>query len=218
MTERLERRARYVAEFASNASPELKTPITAVRGAAELLQQHWAEMGVEQRDRFLANITEDAERMERLVTRLLELARIEKAGTDEAVRVAIPDFAARFIERYDGRVQLAMDQPPATLEIAESHLRSVLSNLIDNALRHGAGKPVSVRFAAEGGRLRIDVRDEGPGVSEANRQRLFQRFFTTERDRGGTGLGLAIVKAIAESRGGRVSVESGAAGSTFTAV
>jgi signal transduction histidine kinase len=218
MTERLERRARYVAEFASNASHELKTPITAVRGAAELLQQHWTEMGVEQRDRFLANITEDAERMERLVTRLLELARIENAGTDEAVRVAIPDFAARFIERYDGRVELALEQPPATLEIAESHLHSVFSNLIDNALRHGAGKPVSVRLEAEGGRLRIAVRDEGPGVSEANRQRLFQRFFTTERDRGGTGLGLAIVKAIAESRGGRVSVESGSTGSTFTVV
>lgn len=175
-------------------------------------------MDVDQRDRFLANITEDAERMERLVTRLLEIARVENAGADAAVRIAIPGFAERFIERYGGRVQLSLDRPPAALEIAESHLHGVLANLIDNALRHGAGKPVAVRLAAEGGRLRIDVRDEGPGVSEANRERLFQRFFTTERDRGGTGLGLAIVRAIAESRGGRVGVESGPTGSTFTAV
>ncbi len=218
MTERLQGRARYVAEFASNASHELKTPITAVRGAAELLSQHWNEMDVEQRTRFLANIAEDAQRMERLVTRMLELARIENPGAEAPDRIAVEDFAIRLVERYGQGVTLIRAQPPATLDIAESHLYGVFANLIDNALRHGAGAPVTVRVSSEGARLRIDVSDQGAGVSEANRGRLFQRFFTTERDRGGTGLGLAIVKAIAEGRGGRVAVDSGPAGSTFTVV
>jgi len=221
MTERLEARARYVAEFASNASHELKTPITAVRGAAELLSQHWTEMDAPQRTRFLVNITEDAQRMERLVTRLLELARIENPGhrdLEAPDAIQVEDFAARLVERYGERVTLLREQPPATLEIEESHLHGAFANLIDNALRHGAGKPVTVRVSSEGARLRIDVSDAGAGVSEANRQRLFQRFFTTERDRGGTGLGLAIVKAIAEGRGGRVAVDSGPTGSTFTVV
>lgn len=218
MTERLERRARYVAEFASNASHELKTPITAVRGAAELLHQHWPEMDDAQRSRFLANIVEDAERMERLVARMLELARIENAGAESSAPIAIAEFAARFLERHAGRVALVVADPPSEIEIAEAHLHSVFANLVDNALRHGEGKPVEVRLGSEAGRLRIDVRDRGPGVSEANRQRLFQRFFTTERDRGGTGLGLAIVKAVAEARGGRVGVESSSSGSVFSVV
>jgi signal transduction histidine kinase len=218
MTERLEARARYVAEFAGNASHELKTPITSIRGAAELLSQHWTEMADEQRARFLANIADDAQRMERLVSRMLELARIENAGTEAVDKISVEAFAVRVLERYGEQVSLQCDTPPAQIEIAENHLHGVLANLVDNAVRHGAGKLVKVRLAAEGARLRIEVSDQGPGVSEANRQRLFQRFFTTERDRGGTGLGLAIVKAIAEARGGRVAVESGPAATTFTVV
>ena len=75
-----------------------------------------------------------------------------------------------------------------------------------------------LRASSEAGRLRIDVSDHGPGISEANQKRLFQRFFTTERDQGGTGLGLAIIKAIANARGGRVAVQSSPAGTTFTVV
>jgi signal transduction histidine kinase len=218
MTERLETRARYVSEFASNASHELKTPITSIRGAAELLAQHWAEMDPAQRERFLANIVDDAQRMERLVSRMLELARIENPGAESLDQLPVRAFVARVLERYGDQVSLQCESPPPALEIAENHLHGVLVNLVDNAVRHGAGKPVTVRLAAEGARLRLEVSDQGPGVSEANRERLFQRFFTTERDRGGTGLGLAIVKAIAEARGGRVAVESGTSGTTFTVV
>jgi signal transduction histidine kinase len=77
---------------------------------------------------------------------------------------------------------------------------------------------VTVRLSSAGERLRIEVADQGSGISPANRARLFQRFFTTERDRGGTGLGLALVKAIAEGRGGRVDMLPRSDGSTFTVV
>jgi two-component system sensor histidine kinase ChvG len=217
MTERLTARARYVTEFASNASHELKSPITAIRGAAELLGQH-DDMPPAQRARFVQNIAEDAERMERLVTRMLELARAESEAQEPAEQLDVQAVVRASLERYGARVELTWAEPPRTLQIAEQHLRAVLVNLVENALRHGAGKPVEVRVGSHGAQLTISVRDHGPGISEANQARLFQRFFTTERDRGGTGLGLSIVKAIAEARGGEVSARSGPEGSTFSVV
>lgn len=217
MTERLTARARYVTEFASNASHELKSPITAIRGAAELLGQH-DDMPAPQRARFVQNIAEDAERMERLVTRMLELARAESEAQEPAEELDVATVVAAVLERYAPRVELSFEDPPHSLQIAEQHLRAVLVNLVENALRHGAGKPVQVRVSSFGSQLVISVRDHGAGISEANQARLFQRFFTTERDRGGTGLGLSIVKAIAEARGGEVSAQSGPAGSTFRVV
>ena len=207
-----------MAEFASNASHELKTPITAIRGAAELLQQEGAAMDEAQRARFLGNIVEDAQRMERLVSRMLELARIENAPAEAVAELPLRPLLEGLVARHQGRVALELAGAPSTLAIAESHLYGVVTNLLDNALRHGAGQRVLLRASAEDGRLRLDVSDAGPGISEANQKRLFQRFFTTTRDQGCTGLGLAIVKATALARGGRVAVQSSAAGTTFTVV
>jgi signal transduction histidine kinase len=214
MTTRLTARTRYVTEFASNASHELKSPITAIRGAAELLAQH-DDMLPAQRARFVQNIAEDAARLERLVTRMLELARIESAAHEPTEHLHVRSFVTALLERYAPRLQLEFDGQPENVNIAESHLRAVLVNLVENALRHGADQPVEVRLGSRAERLTISVRDRGPGISEANQTRLFQRFFTTERDRGGTGLGLSIVKAIAEARGGEVSACSSSEGSTF---
>jgi signal transduction histidine kinase len=218
MTDQLRERAQYVAEFASHASHELKTPITAIRGAAELLQQSWGEMQSAQRERFLANIVDDAEHMERLITGLLELARIENAAMAPAPAVPVRPFVRHVLERYGDAVELRVADAPEVVYVPEWHVQSVLVNLIENALRYAQGAPVVVALGAEHERLRIDVSDRGPGIPEAHRDKLFERFFTTERDRGGTGLGLAIVKAIAERHGGRASVESSSSGSTFTAV
>jgi signal transduction histidine kinase len=219
MAQKLERRASYVQEFASQVSHELKTPLTAVRGAAELLQQGLHDMPEADRARFLGNILEDAQRMERLVARLLELARLENESRAAAPELAPLELVQKALARHAERVQLVVAADmPASLAIAPEQLESVLGNLVDNALRHGAGKPVQVTLRGERGRLRIDVHDQGPGVSEANRRRLFERFFTTERDQGGTGLGLAIVRAIAEARGGRVAAAFDRSGSTFSVV
>jgi signal transduction histidine kinase len=100
--------------------------------------------------------------------------------------------------------------------ISVEHLRSAVVNLLENALRHGAGKPVQVRVLRDRDRLRIEVQDQGTGISVANQSRLFQRFFTTNRDSGGTGLGLAIARAVAERSGGEVSFVTGPSGTTFT--
>ena len=218
MTERLRERAAYATEFAAHAGHELKTPIAALRGAAELLQHGWQEMEPAQRQRFLDNMLQDAERMERLVRGLLELARIENAPQQRPAPIALRPAVERALARYGDALALRMDAAPEHAAVGEAQLECVLNNLVDNALRHGTGQPVEVTVRDQAGRLAIAVRDHGAGISPANQARLFQRFFTTERDRGGTGLGLATVKAIAEAHGGSVAVETNAQGSTFTVV
>jgi len=216
MTRQLSERADYIAGFTANVSHELKTPIASIRGAAELLQDE-PDMPPAQRARFAGNVLAAAQRMERLVARLLELARIQSAP-EAAQDIALGPFLARLVAGYEGRVTLSPGDPPGRLRMNPDHLESALRNLLDNAVRHGAGQAVELRVEPRGPRLAFAVRDRGPGISEANRRRLFERFFTTERDRGGTGLGLSIVRAVAETRGGEVAVETGPGGTTFTLV
>ncbi len=226
MTDRLQRRADEAAERSADVSHELKTPLSAIRGAIELLRDSGDEMAQEQRERFIANIDADAERMERLVTRLLALARIESEASKHAEPIEVVAVVRALLSRYDD-VQLEAQADLGTLAIREDHLASVVLNLVDNARRHGVGQPVTVRIERERAsdqardperRVRIQVIDRGPGIREPNRARLFDRFFTTERDRGGTGLGLAIVKAVADARGGSVSVTSTPTETTFSVV
>ncbi|MCP4002879.1 MAG: histidine kinase [bacterium] len=214
MTRQLGERTSYIQEFASNVSHELKTPLTGITGAVELLQDQFETMTSQQRERFLDNIAGDAERMERLVTGLLQLARIQPAEED-AIDIDLETFLAGLCERYGEsiRTRLDADVPPLTMN--PEHLQMAVANLIDNAIRHGGGAPVEVSVGAVGSRVAIRVRDHGPGISEGNLPHIFDRFFTTERERTGTGLGLPIVKAVADTRGGSVRVDSSSDGSTF---
>lgn len=216
MTARLQERARYISEFASNVSHELKTPLTGIRGATELLLDKGELMPPEQRDRFLANIETDAKRMDDLVGRLLELARLENADRQADTEVDVAATLNTMAARYP--IELVVEDVPSTIRIQPDHLVSAIGNLIENAIRHGEGKPVTVRASNQAGRLVVEVFDQGSGISPANQPRVFDRFFTTERDRGGTGLGLAMVKAIAEGRGGSVSFETDEAGTRFRLV
>ncbi len=215
MAQELTSRADYIAQFALNVSHELKNPLAGIRGAVELLKDSWETMAPEQRQRFLSNIDVDASYLQRLATRLLELARIQNAP-EKTSELAIPAFLEQLVARYGERVRLVLQTPPSTITMNAEHLEAALRNLLDNAVRYGSPKPVSVTASRDGQFLRLDVRDQGPGISEANQKKLFTRFFTTERDRGGTGLGLAMVKAVADTRGGSVNVVTGPEGSTFT--
>lgn len=217
MTGQLTERARYIRDFTANVSHELKTPLAGMRGAVELLREQWGEMSETERHRFLANIDADVGRTERLVNRLLELARIQSA-TEAPERVELKPFFEHLAARYDGRVILDLSASPETIEINPDHLEAAIHNLVDNAVRHGGEKAVNVSVRRQGSKLLVRVRDHGKGISERNRGRVFDRFFTTDRDRGGTGLGLAIVRAVAETRGGSVTFETGERGTTFTLI
>jgi signal transduction histidine kinase len=214
MTDQLTDRARSVEEFARTASHELKTPITAIAGAAELLQDGVDSMSPEQRRRFLANIADDTRRMETLVQRLLYLARVQ-GDPEPAVSIDVTAFLRELIAGYREEIGLDVEAGLPRLEIAPSPLETAVRNLVENALRHGGGKEVVVKARRRGDRVEIAVRDAGPGISAANRARVFDRFFTTSRDAGGTGLGLSIVRAVAEARGGSVELDTGPEGTEF---
>ncbi len=219
MTERLDARLQYISEFSADVAHEFKSPLTSIRGAAELLGEGAVD-DQEARGRFLGNIELDVTRLDRLVSRLLELSRIE-AATGAVAPVELRGLVARAVERAqtpDGVVQLDHEAPAALVQGREADLEAALHNLIDNALRFSPdGVPVAVRVRDIGHRrVAIEVSDRGPGIDPANLPKVFDRFFTTEADRDGTGLGLAIVKSVALAHGGTVTVASTPGeGSTF---
>ena len=219
MTERLDARLKYISEFSADVAHEFKSPLTSIRGAAELLGEGAAD-DPDARERFLGNIELDVARLDRLVSRLLELSRIE-AGSGSAAVVDLRSLVERAVERAqtpDGTVELDYAAVAAAVMGREADLGAALHNLLDNALRFSPdGERVSVTVRDVGSqRVAIEVADRGPGIDPANLPKVFDRFFTTEADRDGTGLGLAIVKSVALAHGGTVTVQSSpGAGTTF---
>jgi signal transduction histidine kinase len=211
----LEARADYVRDLALGLSHELKTPLTGIRGSAELLRDHLAEMSAEERHRFLSNILADTERLEKLVRGILELARADSLVLDGKEGCDVSAASRRIA---GGRRRVAVTAMPSTLQAAidPASFEIVLSSLLENALQHGGSEAsMAVSGRIEGGRAVIDVSDDGIGVSAANAERIFDRFFTTARDSGGTGLGLAIARQRVAAFGGDVGLVPSARGATF---
>jgi two-component system, OmpR family, sensor kinase len=185
MLESLERAREAERRFVADASHELRTPLTALRGNVEHLARHGATPGL------VADLQADAERLARLADDLLVLSREESAAAPaEDVRL---DELAREAAAPDVDVSTA----PVTVRGDGAALGRALTNLVDNARRHGLGR-ISVVVAESGDLATLTVEDEGAGIAEADRERVFERF--TGR---GSGLGLAIVRATAERHGGR---------------
>jgi two-component system sensor histidine kinase ChvG len=216
MTQKLEARQRYISEFAADVAHEFKSPLTSIRGAAELLAEG-ADDDPEARRRFLRNIELDAARLDRLVSRLLELSRIE-ASEEQPQFVDVRTLVGRAIERSqtpEGALVLSYTAEKHLVRARESDLEAALSNLLDNALRFsppGVAVEVAVRGARDGDFLEISVTDKGPGIPPEHLPRIFERFFTTDAERDGTGLGLAIVRSVVQAHGGTVDAESPAEG------
>jgi signal transduction histidine kinase len=217
MTAQLTDRANTIEEFARTASHELKGPITAISGATELLLDEGDEMTREQRLRFLQNIATDTRRMERLVTRMLHLAQIQ-GEPEELEELDLGETLAALLEGYQQTIGLEVEPGLPALSIVREHLEVAVRNLLDNAVSHGGGKSIRVRARRRGPRIEIGVFDAGPGISPANRERIFQRFFTTAREAGGTGLGLSIVRAVADARGGSLELDTSPDGTEFRLV
>ncbi len=219
MARHLEQRADYIRTFAAQVSHEFKTPLAAIRGAVELLHDHFEAMTTGERERFLGNLDQDAARLELLVRRLLELARadvMQAAATDRAEVAAV---VRRLASRYQGtglQVVVIEPLPSVAVAMAADVLESVLGNLLDNARQHGGDTvTVAVVYPAPGAdstTLRIEVSDNGPGISAANAGRVFEPFFTTARTRGGTGLGLAVVKSLLTAHRGTIELRESEAG------
>jgi two-component system OmpR family sensor kinase len=221
--------------FVADASHELRTPLTSIRGFAELHRQG-AVTDPTEVSRLLNRIEDEAKRMGLLVDDLLLLARLDQQRPFEHGPVDLRTLAIDAVEAAratapdrDIRLDLPMDDDDADggLVVAgdEPRLRQVLSNLLDNALAYS---PADAPITVLGGRTRRDgrelafvqVRDRGPGMIPEQAERVFERFYRTDRARsralGGTGLGLSIVAAITAAHGGTVELDTAPGeGATF---
>jgi two-component system sensor histidine kinase ChvG len=205
MTDELERRAHDARTLAADLSHELKNPLAGIRGAAELLRDGAAE-DPEARERFLGMIEGDAARLDRIVTRLLEVARVEDdRGTPLPVDLAA---LARACAGRTWPVPVDVDvRGDAVVPGRDAQLASAIENLVANAAQHAEpGSRVRIELAPRAGALRLTVSNRGPALSEAAQRKVWDRFYSTRAASGGSGLGLAIVRSVALAHGGAVGV------------
>ena len=207
MLDRLEEAFARQRQFVSDASHELRSPLTAVRGQLEVLAREESPDAAEVR-RVERLALAELERVERLVESLLTLARIDEGQAPALRRLDAADFLREIATTAPGGVEtggLAAGRLLADPDL----LARVVRNLLENARRH-AGPACRVELSSQAGpgTLRIQVDDDGPGIAPAERERVFDRFHRSDsaRDRaaGGSGLGLAISRAIVDAHGGRI--------------
>lgn len=206
----------FVETFAADLSHELKNPVAAIRASAEVLEDSALEEP-EQARRFVGRIRESTERIERLLSELLSLARIEARGAEAFEPLDLRALVERTLEAFGeeaARVEFAC---PGEMRVRGDAvwLSRALSNLIDNALAHSPpGSSVRVRLERHE-QVELAVQNQGE-IPKYVRERVFRRFVTTRGDKGGSGLGLAIVRAVAEAHGGQAElVEPGPEVVTF---
>lgn len=209
MTERLDARLVHSRDFASDVAHELKSPLTSIRGAAELLEEGAAD-DPRTRARFLGNILLDVERLDRIVSRLLELGRVEAASDAREpidLGAMLRDLADR-ASTVDVAVEVTIDDAPIVL-VRIADVDAAIGNVLANAVRFSPpGRPVRVRLGREDGGPVITITDEGPGIPVADQARVFDRFFTTDGARRGTGLGLPIARSAMIAHGGMLDLTS----------
>jgi signal transduction histidine kinase len=206
-------------DFVANVSHELKTPLTIIHGFAETLRDE--DLRAEDRERFIDTIETNARRMQRIVDDLLDLSRYESGSwvpniASNDLPTVVRDVFAGVQRVADAKgIMLSFDAPAQAqhVDADPTALRQVLSNLVENALRHTSrgGITVSAEAPVHGGTT-VSVRDTGTGIPVEHLGRIFERFYRVDsgraRGEGGTGLGLAIVRHLVEAHGGSVRAES----------
>jgi signal transduction histidine kinase len=209
---------RFRRDLVANASHELRTPLGALRARLENIAD-----GVEPGDsRAIADMLGQVERLGALVEQLLDLSKLESGAaplelTDVRAGELLDDAAAEWSEPASARrvrIELDPGPPDLVLRVDADRMRQVLANLVANAIRHSpdAGR-VRLSARADGATNRLEVQDEGPGIAADELERVFERFYRSDRarsaDAGGAGLGLAIARWIVELHGGTIRAAPG---------
>jgi Na+/proline symporter/nitrogen-specific signal transduction histidine kinase len=219
--ERLKELDRLKDDFLSTVTHELRTPLTSIRAFSEILQQN-PEIDLAQRRKFLGIVVKETERLTRLINQLLDVAKIESGRaewheTRVDLREVIADTVTAMEQVFQEKgIQVAMRMPERVSPVRADldRLIQVMLNLLSNAVKFcdpGAGR-IEVALSERDGWLRVDVRDNGPGVQPQDEKIIFEKFrqagdTLTEKPHG-TGLGLPISRHIIEHHGGRIWVES----------
>lgn len=204
--------------FLADASHELRTPVTVLRGSSQVLLRQANGERTELKE-ALREMHEESVRLARLVDDLLTLSRLDEGQQSVSQPVEVRSFLREFLDRYSsvwpGRdIALQGDTLDGTTVAADPEaLRRVLTNLIDNAARYSrAGGAISVSGEPDGDAVTIAVGDEGPGLSPEDARHVFDRFYRANKSRsrgsGGTGLGLAIVRGLIEQSGGTIDIDT----------
>ena len=207
-------------DFVANASHELKTPISAIRGLVETIVDD-PEMPEDVRRGFIERINSQAARLDHIVQDLIALSRFDSHARKMTVsRVDLPFLLRQIYQTHiddaeRASVTLQLDLPDKSIEVdgeAEA-LEQMTVNLVDNAIKYSrSGGTVILRLRVLGQMAVIEVQDDGIGIAPGEQQRIFERFYRVDRarsrEKGGTGLGLSIVKHIAQSHKGSVAVDS----------
>ncbi len=216
-------------DFVANASHELKSPVTAIRGLAETIQDDPA-MDVDTRSTFISRILDETGRLAGIVGDMLALARAERQDeAEEHVPLDLREVAAAALATFEAKaatneIELSgkTSESPVPVSGSAEALREAVGNLIDNALNYTpAGGSVTVSVGVQDDRALVAVSDTGIGIAAEHQERIFERFYRADKARsrqlGGTGLGLAIVKHIVQAHQGEIAVASRPGrGSTFT--
>jgi two-component system sensor histidine kinase CreC len=214
----------YAEHYIQTLTHEMKSPLAAIRGAAELLNE---EMPPETRARFLDNIVGETLRSERLISRLLELSAIEKrTSLESSERLDFVGITGNAILQAKPRAEIAgvqldykSDSEPVRLPGDAYILCAAILNLLENAIDFSPrGSVIDIRISTVAGSVILKIRDHGPGIPDYARERVFERFYSLRHHslgRKGTGLGLTLVKEAADLHGGRIELEQAEGGGTL---
>ncbi|WP_376796003.1 ATP-binding protein [Thermogemmatispora sp.] len=208
----------------SSVSHDLRTPLASIKAAASSLLQEDIVWDEESRRSFALTIEREADRLNRLVENLLDMSRIEGGALkpekewyplDELIHDVLLQLQP-LLQQRQVRVELEEDLPPVPVDYLQ--LCQVLTNLIENAVRHTpASSPIEIEARRQDGYVQVSVADRGPGIPPADLERIFDKFYRVRRGggagggggrAGGTGLGLAVCKGLVEAHGGRIWAEN----------
>jgi len=215
MLERLETGSDRQRRFVGDASHELRSPLATIRAAHEIATLH-----PDSRDWTATSrdVLAELDRLDHLVADLLVLARVDEHGLSRrTVDVDLEDLLNDEADRLRklGKITVTVAAPPVRIQGDPVQLARALRNLADNAARH-AESHIDLRLQTVGENATVEVEDDGPGIPEADRERVFERFVRLDQSRtrtsGGSGLGLAIAREITTAHGGSLNVEAGARG------
>jgi signal transduction histidine kinase len=201
MAERLYDRTDYIATFAAHVSHELKSPLSSIQGAAELLRDSEADMSEGERRKFLDNVIADAQRLTALLDRLRELARADNPQAGGSTTLASVVAATR--SAFSGLFIEAEGCLDEAIGMSTDNATIIFSHLADNAVRHQA-KTFRIRACRSADMIFVAVMNDGEPIMDNNRDKIFMPFFTTRRESGGTGMGLEIVRSMLRAHRGTI--------------
>ena len=215
-------------DFTANVSHELKTPLTAISGYAELLEGEM--VGEQQQKHFYQEIRKNADRLLALINDIIRLSELDRKGHEPSFNeIDLYEVAKECIEELtvnarQRNVNISLEGESCSVHGSKDMLKELIENLAQNAIRYNnAGGKVMISVAKRDGRSALVVKDNGIGIPASEQQRIFERFYRVDKSRskatGGTGLGLAIVKHIVEIHDAKIELDSApGVGTTITII